>query len=85
MSKSIDQTARIAAQLKHIELTMQLLKEFVNTHEFNSFGSISFEVYSELADFIEAKYAPTCDTIIPITGDAKIKQKFDIIYLLYFS
>ncbi len=72
MAKSIDQTARIAAQLDHIELTMTSLKQFINLHNFNTFGSISFEIYCELSDFIQGMYPPVGDTIIEIPGSMNI-------------
>jgi hypothetical protein len=72
LAKSIDQTARIAAQLNHIELTMELLKQFVNMHNFNTFGSISFEMYCELTNFIQTMYPPVSNTIIEITGSMNI-------------
>jgi hypothetical protein len=72
LAKSIDQTARIAAQLNHIELTMEILKQFVSKRNFNTFGSISFEIYCELADFIESMYPPVSNTIIEIAGSVNI-------------
>lgn len=77
LAKSIDQTARIAAQLNHIELSMKLLKDFVSIYEFNTFGSISFEIYSGLADFIEKTYPPLGNTVIEITG------KTTVLYNIY--
>lgn len=69
LAKSIDQTARIAAEMSHIELTMILLKDFVSTHNINAFGSISFETYCQLVDFIQVKYPPQSSTLIHITGN----------------
>lgn len=71
MAKSIDQTARVAAELTHIELTMDLLKQFIDSHNFNTFGTISFEIYCELADFIQKLYPPNSNTLIEISGNIK--------------
>lgn len=64
----MDQTARMAAQLTHIQVAMEVLKEFINMYEINSFGSVSFDVYYRLADFVQTRYPPSNSTFIEITG-----------------
>ncbi len=73
LAKSIDQTARIAAQLCHIEMTMEMLKQFINeNNNFNTFGPISFDIYCKLADYIEGIYPPVNSTMIEINGNMKL-------------
>ncbi|CAF4122600.1 unnamed protein product, partial [Rotaria magnacalcarata] len=68
LAKSIEQTARIAAELSHIELTMDLLNQFISSHDFNTFGTISFEIYCQIVDFIQNLYPPGNNTIIEISA-----------------
>ncbi|CAF3614052.1 unnamed protein product, partial [Rotaria socialis] len=68
LAKSIDQTACVTAELSHIELTMDLLNQFINSHDFNTFGTISFEIYCQIVDFIQNLYPPGNNTIIKISA-----------------
>lgn len=64
-AKTCELAARFAAQLTHIDVTMELLKEFIEHHQITDcHRTVSYERYCLLRNFIHHRYPPSGSTII---------------------
>ncbi|CAF1335191.1 unnamed protein product [Rotaria sordida] len=68
-AKTSELTARLAAQLTHIDLAYTLLREFIHLKQLpNPNGPVSFDTYCQMADFFHARYPPDSSTSITISS-----------------
>ncbi|CAF3468508.1 unnamed protein product [Rotaria socialis] len=87
-SKTSELTSRLAAQIAHINLTYDLLQEFIvenNLQDPN--GTISFNTYCKMVDFFYAKYPPHSNNAIT-TSSSQVEAAMystQIILLKFFN
>lgn len=73
-AKTCELVARLAAQFCHIDLTMEILEEFMLANNITDrHANISFERYCALREFINSRYPPA-DSIVTINGN--ISRRF---------
>jgi hypothetical protein len=69
-AKTSELTARLAAQITHIDLTYYLLQEFIKENNLqNPNGPVSFDTYCKMVDFFYAKYPPHSNDPIIISSE----------------
>lgn len=68
-SKTSELTARLSAQLAHLDLCYSLLREFIDLKQLSNLnGPISFGTYCEMVEFFHDRYPPDSSTPIIISS-----------------
>ena len=68
-AKTSELTARLAAQLTHIDLSYALLREFINLKQLSNLnGTVSFDIYCQMVEFFHDRYSPDSSTSILISS-----------------
>lgn len=71
-AKTSELTARLAAQITHIDLTYSLLQEFIGENALQNInGPVSFDTYCKMVNFFYRKYPPDSNTPIIISSELK--------------
>ncbi|CAF1648905.1 unnamed protein product [Adineta ricciae] len=85
-SKTCELTARLAAQITHIDVAYRVLQEFIIEQNLQSRnGPVTFNTYSQMVDFFYRKYPPnSTNPIIISTGQVEAAMYATKIILLKF-
>jgi hypothetical protein len=68
--KTSELTARLAAQIAHIDAAYCALEEFINKYDLQERnGPVSFDTYCKMVDFFYAKYPPHSKNSIVISSE----------------
>ena len=68
-SKTSELTARLAAQIAHIDLADELLRAFLEQNTtVDPSVSVSFETYCAMVDFFHERNPPMASSVVTITG-----------------
>ena len=75
-SKTSELTARLAAQIAHIDLADELLHAFLNQNQnIDPSASVSYETYCAMTDFFHARNPPKASSMVTITGKHTTQRK----------